>query len=608
MSLALLGAIALITGPAAAVVHPPPQLDDYRLFRALSIDLLGRAPSRAELADFDTPSFDLDTWIDAHTSGPAYAERLRRVYLDALRLEINPKFPYTPAVSMLRRQTVLGPDGRPINVYFRQGQRRQDPLTDGDFCLPAAITGLVMKPRLPGEGTARPVPQAALDERTVLVEPWWLYADYREPRPHDRYDASFARRFGFVLTPELLLEPDKSPTTAVRVCKEEAQTADQGIVMVRSGTPPAARTWPAPVDGRYATVHAGQAISCMTGTGFAVSAGCGCGVGLERCWPVTSHTLEAPAFMAPAQAPLGLAAPLAVGRTLAAGWIRLWWEQEAVHFLDMLVLEDRDFREVLTSRATVVNGPLVQFYRFMQGASCCYREAEFFDYGAPVPLVDPEAMPTTLLPFATTSWVEIPDRGPLAAGVMTMPAFLIKYATRRARAHVLTNAFLCRDFVASSVKLLPSSEPDLTRRPGCATCHRTLEPMAAYFSRIEESSWTYLPATVFPVHQEACDRTPMPPRCKIWYDPDFGSLRGAHASPEHADLGPPALGKEITGSPAFAPCVVTKVAESFLGRPLDARDDAWKAGLARDFVAGGYRLRGLVRAILRSPEYREIAR
>ncbi|MEO8553981.1 MAG: hypothetical protein ABI678_28600, partial [Kofleriaceae bacterium] len=94
-------------------------LGDYRYFRALSIDLLGRPPSRAELAAFEQPGFDLDGWLEAHLTGDAYAERLRRVYLDALRLEIGPSFQYVPNPVMLRRQQILGPDG-PIYIYFRR--------------------------------------------------------------------------------------------------------------------------------------------------------------------------------------------------------------------------------------------------------------------------------------------------------------------------------------------------------------------------------------------------------------------------------------------------------------------------------------------------------
>src|SRR5262245_8208252 len=64
-------------------------LPDYRSFRALSIDLVGRPPSRAEIAAFEQPGFDLDAWLDARLTGPLYAERIRRIYTDLLRLELT---------------------------------------------------------------------------------------------------------------------------------------------------------------------------------------------------------------------------------------------------------------------------------------------------------------------------------------------------------------------------------------------------------------------------------------------------------------------------------------------------------------------------------------
>ena len=98
-------------------------LPEYRYFRALSIDLVGRAPTREEVDAFAQPTFDLDAWIASHLTGGAYAERLRRVYMDLLRLEVGPSFQFVPPALELRRHEVLGPDG-PVFVYFRRGQRR----------------------------------------------------------------------------------------------------------------------------------------------------------------------------------------------------------------------------------------------------------------------------------------------------------------------------------------------------------------------------------------------------------------------------------------------------------------------------------------------------
>jgi hypothetical protein len=609
--------IAIALAALARDGRAEPALSDYRTFRHLAIDLLGRPPSRAELAAFARPGFDLDRWIDQALAGPGYAERIRRIYADRLRLDLpEGANPFTPPSVVLRWTQIQGPDGRLIDLYFRDGQRRRLAAIDGQVCFTQAETGLQAGADGPPTGTPRPVDRALLDERTVVVKPWWLYADARDRDPHDRAGPDWIRRFGYELAWSLFAEPDgKTAMTGVRVCREEAQTAEtgriyaSGRVVQKSDPLLPGRLTRLPADTPFARANAGRPVSCRSPAGFESSLDCGCGVGLERCLPA------APAgFVQPWLVPLGVDLPFDRAARPAALWMRTWWSQEAIHFLDRIFGADRDVRELLTSPATTINGPLAQFYRFLAGATCCgdgaelgYREAE--------PLFDPAAVPAGLVPVDVSRWVTVDNRGPHAAGVMTMPIFLLKYPTGRQRAHAIYSAFLCRDFVAESARLAPSSEPDLAVRPGCASCHRRLEPLAAYFARIRDSDWTYLPAAQFPVSQPRCaaaDPARMAGACRTFYDPAFSDarsaeLRGAHGDPAHVEAGPRGLAAEITASPLFAPCVVQSVAEGLLGRALTPDDDAWKAELARALVTGGYRVRPVVRAIATSPRYRDRA-
>jgi hypothetical protein len=580
-------------------------LPDFRYFRTLSIDLQGRPPTRDELDAFEKDGFDLDAWIDTHLAGSAYADRLERVYMDLLRLDVGPSFQFVPPSLVLRRQQVMGPDGMPMYVYFRRGQRRVDPATDGEFCLTFDDTGLDFPPNAAGLGTPRPVPQKELDAKTVVVKPWWLYADYRAALPTDHISGDWKQRFpGFEPVPGLLED------TTVRVCREEAQTTETGTVYVsgrpnyKKGDPlPKGRDAPPPNDSGFAKANRGRAVSCLTGTGFQNSVDCGCGIGLERCLPGAGPQFDPPGFITPTHVPLGPDLPFESQPKGISEWPKLWWSEEARRFLDKIFVDDRDFREVLTSRATEVNGPLAQFYRFMTGATCCGPAADA-GYSQPESLVDPGALPTALVPEDTATWLPVADRGPHAAGILTMPIFLTKYGSRRARAHVAYSAFLCKDFVADTAKLAPSDEVDLTKRPGCSTCHQTLEPMAAYFTRVAESDWTWLPATQFPLRDPRCKKDKGPGFCKQLYDPAFGMLRSSYAAPSHVEQGPAGLASDIVSAPEFAPCVVQNVAQSFLGRPLEPEDEPWKNRLVKVFVDGGYRLRPLVRAIVTSPRYK----
>jgi hypothetical protein len=192
-----------------------------------------------------------------------------------------------------------------------------------------------------------------------------------------------------------------------------------------------------------------------------------------------------------------------------------------------------------------------------------------------------------------------------------MPVFLAKYASRRARAAAVYQAFLCKSFVADHVDLEPSTEPNLMVRPGCSTCHATLEPLAAYFSRVEESTWTFLPASAFPVENPVCKKNAqgkMPGFCDFFYDaafsgPKAGKLRAAYASPDHAERGPAGLAADIASRPELASCAVERVASSLLGRPLGDDDQKLVESLRSTFVSHGYRMRPLVGAIVRSKAY-----
>jgi hypothetical protein len=307
------------------------------------------------------------------------------------------------------------------------------------------------------------------------------------------------------------------------------------------------------------------------------------------------------AIMTIADAPLGTALPFNKAARPAHLWMLSQLAQEPVRFIDQVLLDDRDFRDVLVSRGTMVNGPLALFYRTLASARCC-EDGTALGYVDPEPLFDPSAAPTSLAPVNVEHWQPVADRGPHAAGIVTMPVFLRKYGSARQRAHAIYGAFLCKEFRAERATLAASNEPDLTKRPGCRACHIKLEPMAAYFARVADQDWTYLPAKFFPTAR--CG-VPGAPACKHFYDPALTTLRYAHTAPNHAYLGPSGFARDVAASPDLAPCVVERVGASLLGRPLRDSERAWRDGLAKLFVDGGYRMRALVRAIVTSPAYRE---
>ncbi len=618
LTLGLASLAAIVVSSVAGDASAARTLDEYRHFRALSIDLAGRMPTRDELTAFEKDDFDLDKWIVSHLDSPAYVERLTRIYMDQLRLEVSPAFRFDPPATTLRRVTIRGPKGESINVFYRVNQRRAREATDGEFCLTEKESGLYvpMNNKKP-EGVAIDVDQKTLDQYTVLVHPWWLYRDYRNATPVLLYGDKWTTADPFFQpTMSLLKEPDGTATTAVRVCKEEAQTADTGTIYAsgRNKAIPGAklgRRRPLPPDDAYAKKHKGETISCRTSAAVTSSIDCGCGVGLEHCMPSDASGNDGRAFVFPTRFPLGLDAPVDSATQAESAWNKLWWSQEAVHFMGRLFGEDHDFREMLTAKWTYVNGPLAQFYRSTAPATCCGKAKQFGLVEETEPLFDPAAAPTKLTPHDVGDWEKVDDRGPRAAGIITMPVFLTKFASRRARGAALYNTFLCKSFTAGNMMLKPSTEPNLMKRDGCMACHGTLEPLAAYFSRVVETDWTYLPKTQFPISNPACKPNPqgkVPGFCKDYYDPAFtdataGTLFGAYANPSHAEAGPVGAGAAISSNADFAPCAVERVVSGFLGRPIGPEDDVLMKSLNDIFGKSGYRMKPLVRALVQSDAY-----
>ncbi len=592
--------VALVLAAPAANART---LLEYKHYRALSIDLVGRMPTRDELAAFEKDDFDLDRWIDTQLDARGYGDRLTRIWMDTLRLELSPVIQLRPPSTMLRRVMIQGPDG-PVYVYFRPGQHRAREATDGDFCLTRDESGLKVLPNQnkPPVGMPVTVSKTVLEANTVLVKPWWLYRDYRNAMPVLHFGTTWTTAdAGFEPSDDLLVEADgKAKTVAVRVCKEEAQTADSGLVSPRA-------------KGPWAKQHKGEPIACRSGVAHAMSTDCGCGVGLERCLPSEGVKKGDTAFVSASRVGLGVEQPFDRVEQSSSEWTKLWLAQEASMYLGRIIREDRDFREVLTGKGTWINGPLAQFYRSSSGSGVGkMKQYGLADDGDP--LFDPGRVPIGLLPHDLSTWERVESRGPRAAGLLTMPVFLEKYATRRARGAAIYSAFLCKSFVAApNVKLTPSNDPNLMTRPGCSTCHTTLEPLAAWFSRVSEGDIRWIPADAMPIENPKCKLDAAgkaPPSCRDHYDPAFstkehGVLRGAYASHAHADAGPIGAGEELANSPELASCIVERITSAFLGRPIGSEDAALVSSLREVLTSQGYRMRPLVRALVKSKAYRE---
>jgi hypothetical protein len=356
----------------------------------------------------------------------------------------------------------------------------------------------------------------------------------------------------------VLVRPYWAPSTEVRVCAFDAQEAERSARGIACGSP--------------------------AGLG---DTGCGCGPGLRWC------------------------ATGAVGRIISAQ-LGLEVEQR----IAAVMRDGGRYEELFTSRRAFVNGPILHLYRHLSRI--------------PGPIVfRPLPVPEEDLPeraFDDLGWaeIELPEQH---AGILTSPAYLLRFQTQRARASRFYDAFVCEPFQPPAGGIPASGDEearivDLQRRPGCLYCHAQLEPASASWGRWTSAGVGWLGPDAFPAMREDCrdcalGRIACAPECSQRYvtralspeqRPYLGMLHALEfMRPEHVsypDDGPARLVRSTIADGRLPQCVTRRTAEWLLGRPLGEPERPWLDAVARDFVASGMRMPGLVQAIVTHPTYR----
>lgn len=277
------------------------------------------------------------------------------------------------------------------------------------------------------------------------------------------------------------------------------------------------------------------------------------------------------------------------------------------------------YSTLFDSRRGFMNGPLSFFYRNWLDipAGLTYRPFA----------LDPSQTP--ILDYTdTNNWVEylMPETH---AGVLTRPAFLLRFQTNRARANRFYDAFLCNGFQAPDSGLPVADEgnalnPNLQERTGCEYCHARLEPAAAHWGRWTEQGIGFLDERSFPVTRDDCLRCAQTNQgcsaeCRNFYhtnqlspedQPYLGQLNVyrflKETAFEHVEQGPKRLAyTEIEGN-QLPSCVAKRTAEWLLGRSLTSAESDWRDALSKTFVWSDLNYRSLVKAVVTSDEYRRV--
>jgi hypothetical protein len=278
-----------------------------------------------------------------------------------------------------------------------------------------------------------------------------------------------------------------------------------------------------------------------------------------------------------------------------------------------IIRDDRSYLDLFTTSRGYVNGPIVHFLRHQTQITRMRIQPLF---------VDLERLPA-LEWHQTDTWVPV-ELGPHHAGVLTSPAFLIRFQTARARANRFYTAFLCRPFnpSADGVAVEDIDEPDLQERAGCNYCHAELEPAAAHWGRWGERGTSFLDPAAFPAYDpqcESCARSSLacPTRCTQNYvtrplsDKEAewtGWLLGyTFRREEHmlaVEEGPDYLALTEAVEGRLPRCVAQTALGKLLGAAEDVTNSTWIDLLAQTFVASDFRYREVVRDILLDETYR----
>ena len=355
------------------------------------------------------------------------------------------------------------------------------------------------------------------------------------------------------------VSPYWAPNTRVKVCAFDAQENLEG------------------------TGRNGQTVQCNRTTN---ARDCGCGPSLKWC-----HSRN--------------------GAQDTERYITNSWNEQIFRFVENIVSNDQPYSEILTGNNYEVNGPTSNYFLNLWSAG----QAQLLSYP-----IQNYTIPE--VPFSELENWQPVTGGLRHAGLLTLPAFLVKFQTNRSRANRFYNAFLCQEFQAPEGGLPASDdecnqEPNLSERCGCDYCHQTLEPAAAHWGRWVEAGVAPLNEDLFPKTNDDCLRPGARNslNCRRFYltqaqhpkeEPYVGQLISymfATAEMEdNIEKGPEKLARAAIDSGAFASCTVKNVWKHYVGKSETVLDESIHSELTEVFKQG-YDLKALVKNIVTRSQY-----
>ncbi len=294
--------------------------------------------------------------------------------------------------------------------------------------------------------------------------------------------------------------------------------------------------------------------------------GCGCGPDLKYCFRDSAERVIADAL------------------------------REQVHALiDAATTGDLSYSDMLTWRRTYVNGPIRHFKRHW---SWMTEIGDSFNmhFEGDEPLVDDFA-------FADLTMEAVDRPSEQHSGILTMPAFTLRFQTNRARANRLRNVFVGKFYEPPASSEQPGCEADtddLTNRCYGMGCHQSLEPLAAHWGNFAEAGSALLTdREIFPLERPCGPGESV--FCRFYApvpdQPGIGRLAALQFAgddtPAHRaiqanfDGGVPAIARQIIDDGTFARATVVNLWRMLMRRDmnLSPTDPDAEVGLLDELTA-----------------------
>ncbi len=198
--------------------------------------------------------------------------------------------------------------------------------------------------------------------------------------------------------------------------------------------------------------------------------GCGCGPELRYCW--------------------GPGVETKIRRSVA---------EQLYQLVEAVTVGELPYSQLLTSQRTYYDGRLLFWKRYLAQMTTLNDTFNFYFEG--------DVKPPDDIDFNDTNWAPF-QRSGVHSGIMTLPAFSLRFQTNRGRANRFRTAFTGQYFEppAGTDSDCDPTTNDLTQQCGCRHCHATLEPLAAHFGNIAQAGSALLSDRNFFPTQLPCNK------------------------------------------------------------------------------------------------------